>query len=124
MHQTLGYSFPSSRSCGYLYYPRQTDREYQNQHPRCGEHPRGDASTQSPDTGRLDERNLRHEHEGRPHGRRPTCYWFADIYTMVYSDAKAIDETLTRSYFVEYGLKTTVVRLFNTVGPRQSGRYG
>jgi UDP-glucose 4-epimerase len=41
-----------------------------------------------------------------------------------YSDAKAIDETLTRSYFLEHGVKAVVVRLFNTVGPRQSGRYG
>jgi nucleoside-diphosphate-sugar epimerase len=41
-----------------------------------------------------------------------------------YSDAKAIDETMTRSYFVENGVNSVIVRLFNTVGSRQSGRYG
>jgi UDP-glucose 4-epimerase len=41
-----------------------------------------------------------------------------------YSDAKAIDETLARAYYLEYGVKSVIVRLFNTVGPRQTGRYG
>jgi UDP-glucose 4-epimerase len=41
-----------------------------------------------------------------------------------YSEAKAIDESLTYSYVRELGLKAVIVRLFNTVGPRQSGRYG
>ncbi|WP_243788241.1 NAD-dependent epimerase/dehydratase family protein [Saccharopolyspora gloriosae] len=41
-----------------------------------------------------------------------------------YSEAKAIDESLTCSYVRELGLNATIVRLFNTVGPRQSGRYG
>jgi UDP-glucose 4-epimerase len=41
-----------------------------------------------------------------------------------YAEAKAIDETLAYLYAVEYGLQTVIVRLFNTVGPRQSGRYG
>lgn len=41
-----------------------------------------------------------------------------------YSEAKAIDESLTDSYVREYGLSAVIVRLFNTVGPRQSGRYG
>ena len=41
-----------------------------------------------------------------------------------YSEAKAIDESLAYSYFVEKGLETRIVRFFNTVGPRQLGAYG
>jgi UDP-glucose 4-epimerase len=41
-----------------------------------------------------------------------------------YAEAKALDETLAFLYGVEYGLRTVIVRLFNTVGPRQTGRYG
>jgi UDP-glucose 4-epimerase len=41
-----------------------------------------------------------------------------------YSDAKAVDETMAMTYFAQYGLKSVIVRLFNTVGPRQRGRYG
>ena len=41
-----------------------------------------------------------------------------------YSEAKAIDESLTYCYMRELGLSAAIVRLFNTVGPRQSGRYG
>jgi UDP-glucose 4-epimerase len=41
-----------------------------------------------------------------------------------YSDAKAVDETMTMTYFAQYGLKSVIVRLFNTVGARQRGRYG
>lgn len=41
-----------------------------------------------------------------------------------YAEAKAVDETLTHIYAKELGLRAVIVRLFNTVGPRQSGRYG
>src|SRR5207249_1525173 len=41
-----------------------------------------------------------------------------------YATAKAADEALTLSYVRERGLRAIVVRLFNTVGPRQTGRYG
>ncbi|MBA8824384.1 UDP-glucose 4-epimerase [Saccharopolyspora lacisalsi] len=41
-----------------------------------------------------------------------------------YSEAKAIDESLTDCYVRESGLGAVIVRLFNTVGPRQTGRYG
>jgi UDP-glucose 4-epimerase len=41
-----------------------------------------------------------------------------------YAEAKALDETFTHLYGVEYGLRNVIVRLFNTVGPRQTGRYG
>jgi UDP-glucose 4-epimerase len=41
-----------------------------------------------------------------------------------YAASKIIDEFLARAYFVEKKLPTVVVRLFNTVGPRQTGQYG
>jgi UDP-glucose 4-epimerase len=41
-----------------------------------------------------------------------------------YSEAKAIDEILAYTYWKEKGLPTVIVRLFNTVGPRQTGSYG
>jgi UDP-glucose 4-epimerase len=41
-----------------------------------------------------------------------------------YSDAKAIEEAMAFALYQEKKLPVTTVRLFNTVGPRQSGRYG
>ena len=41
-----------------------------------------------------------------------------------YACSKAIDEFLALAYFHERKLPVTIVRLFNTVGPRQTGRYG
>jgi UDP-glucose 4-epimerase len=41
-----------------------------------------------------------------------------------YSAAKGIDEAFAHAYWEEYGLDVSIVRLFNTVGPRQTGRYG
>jgi UDP-glucose 4-epimerase len=41
-----------------------------------------------------------------------------------YSDAKAIEEAMAFSLHQEKKLPVTTVRLFNTVGPRQTGRYG
>lgn len=41
-----------------------------------------------------------------------------------YACSKAIDEFLSLAYWREKKLPTVVVRLFNTVGPRQSGQYG
>jgi UDP-glucose 4-epimerase len=41
-----------------------------------------------------------------------------------YACSKAIDEFLALAYWKEKRLPTTVVRLFNTVGPRQTGQYG
>ena len=41
-----------------------------------------------------------------------------------YACSKAIDEFLSLAYWKERQLPVTVVRLFNTVGPRQTGRYG
>ncbi len=41
-----------------------------------------------------------------------------------YGLTKAIDEHLALDYARQHGLRTVVVRLFNTIGPRQVGRYG
>jgi UDP-glucose 4-epimerase len=41
-----------------------------------------------------------------------------------YACSKAIDEFLALAYWKEKRVPTTIVRLFNTVGPRQTGRYG
>jgi UDP-glucose 4-epimerase len=41
-----------------------------------------------------------------------------------YACSKAIDEFLAHAYWREKKLPTIVVRLFNTVGPRQTGQYG
>jgi UDP-glucose 4-epimerase len=42
----------------------------------------------------------------------------------LYADSKALDEFLALAYHQERGLDCVIARLFNTVGPRQSGRYG
>lgn len=41
-----------------------------------------------------------------------------------YACSKAIDEFLALAYHEQYGLDVVIVRLFNTIGPRQTGRYG
>lgn len=41
-----------------------------------------------------------------------------------YSTAKAVDEMLAYIYWKEKGVPSVIVRLFNTVGPRQTGAYG
>lgn len=49
----------------------------------------------------------------------PTTRW-----RWSYSTSKAVDEYLGLAYHRQLGLPVTVFRLFNTVGPRQSGHYG
>lgn len=41
-----------------------------------------------------------------------------------YAAAKGIDEAFAHAYWCEFGLRVCIARLFNTVGPRQTGRYG
>jgi UDP-glucose 4-epimerase len=57
------------------------------------------------------------EDDDRVLGSARRSRWF-------YASAKAIDEAFALAYWEERGLPVTVVRLFNTVGPRQTGRYG
>jgi UDP-glucose 4-epimerase len=42
----------------------------------------------------------------------------------LYADSKAMDEYLALAYHQERDLDCVIVRLFNTVGPKQSGQYG
>jgi len=46
------------------------------------------------------------------------------VVRWAYSTSKAVDEILANAYHKERGLPTVIVRLFNTVGPRQSPTYG
>jgi UDP-glucose 4-epimerase len=57
------------------------------------------------------------EDDDRVLGSARLSRWF-------YASAKAIDEALALAYWEERRLPVTVVRLFNTVGARQMGRYG
>jgi len=57
------------------------------------------------------------EDDDRVLGSSRLSRWF-------YAQAKGIDEAFALAYWQERRLPVTVVRLFNTVGPRQSGRYG
>ena len=41
-----------------------------------------------------------------------------------YAVSKMVDEFLGLAYYREKGLQVVIFRLFNTVGPRQTGRYG
>ncbi len=41
-----------------------------------------------------------------------------------YAESKAVDEFLGLAYYHQFGLPVVVMRFFNTVGPRQTGRYG
>lgn len=61
--------------------------------------------------------DLLHEDDDRVLGSPLKSRWS-------YSEAKAIEEILAYTYHREKGLPTVIVRLFNTVGPRQTGRYG
>ena len=58
-----------------------------------------------------------HEESDRVVGAPQKIRW-------TYSDAKALEEAIAYSLHTTEGLKVTTVRLFNTVGPRQTGRYG
>ncbi|MEV0144575.1 MULTISPECIES: GDP-mannose 4,6-dehydratase [unclassified Nonomuraea] len=58
-----------------------------------------------------------HEEADRILGNTGVVRW-------AYSTAKAVDEILANAYHHERGLPAVVVRLFNTVGPRQSPAYG
>lgn len=41
-----------------------------------------------------------------------------------YAASKAVDEFLGLAFFRQFGLPVTVMRFFNTIGPRQTGQYG
>ncbi len=41
-----------------------------------------------------------------------------------YACSKMVDEFLALAYHRQYGLETIICRIFNTIGPRQTGQYG
>jgi UDP-glucose 4-epimerase len=41
-----------------------------------------------------------------------------------YATSKAVDEFLALAYYRQFGMPVVLMRFFNTVGPRQTGRYG
>ncbi len=53
-----------------------------------------------------------------------TIYGATKVHRWLYAVSKATDEFLALAYQQERGLPVTVVRLFNTTGPRQTGAYG
>src|SRR5215204_3146913 len=63
-----------------------------------------------------EERPLR-ENDRRVYGPTTERRW-------LYADSKALDEFLALGYHQERALDCVIARLFNTVGPRQSGQYG
>jgi UDP-glucose 4-epimerase len=58
-----------------------------------------------------------HESARRVYGPTTARRW-------AYADSKAVDEFLALAYHDERQLDCVIVRLFNTVGPRQTGQYG
>jgi UDP-glucose 4-epimerase len=58
-----------------------------------------------------------HEDARRVYGPTTQKRW-------LYADSKAMDEYLALAYQQQRGLDFVIARLFNTVGPRQSGQYG
>jgi UDP-glucose 4-epimerase len=58
-----------------------------------------------------------HETSRRVYGATTQKRW-------AYADSKAMDEFLALAYHEEASLAAVIVRLFNTVGPRQTGQYG
>jgi UDP-glucose 4-epimerase len=63
------------------------------------------------------QRPFFHEEDDRILGPTSKSRWS-------YADSKALDEFLGLAYHDQMGLPVVIVRLFNTVGPRQTGRYG
>lgn len=53
-----------------------------------------------------------------------SLYGSTTVTRWSYAHAKALDEHLALGYHASRGLPTVVARFFNTVGPRQRGRYG
>lgn len=58
-----------------------------------------------------------HEDDDRLMGPTSRSRW-------AYAESKAVDEFLGLAYHHQFGLPVVIMRFFNTVGPRQTGRYG
>ena len=74
---------------------------------------------------RVDVGGLRQERRRCRSARTPTsCSAPTSKHRWAYACSKMIDEFLALAYWKERKLPVIVVRLFNTVGPRQTGQYG
>jgi UDP-glucose 4-epimerase len=63
--------------------------------------------------------------EHKPSGENDLCVLvMTDKNRWSYAYSKAAGEVLAMAYHHEHGVPVTIARLFNTVGPRQTGRYG
>lgn len=58
-----------------------------------------------------------HEEDDRVMGSTTHSRW-------AYATSKAVDEFLGLAYHRQFGLPVVIMRFFNTIGPRQTGRYG
>ena len=72
----------------------------------------------------LDVRGLRQEHRSALQGRRRPGARASEKHRWAYACSKLIDEFLALAYWKERKLPVIIVRLFNTVGPGQTGQYG
>jgi UDP-glucose 4-epimerase len=103
---------------------RQAAGEPGDQHPGQRDRLREGAQVRHPSAGHQHQRDLRQEHQ-RPLGEEDDRILGSPLKSRwSYSEAKAIEEILAYTYWRQKGLQTYIVRLFNTVGPRQTGHYG
>jgi UDP-glucose 4-epimerase len=83
----------------------------------CAKHQRRVLIASTSEVYGKNDKDALNEDDDRLLGSARLSRWF-------YAAAKSIDEAFALAYFEERGLPSIVVRLFNTVGPRQMGRYG
>lgn len=83
----------------------------------CDRHHKRVLITSTSEVYGKNEKDALSEDDDRLLGSARLSRWF-------YAAAKSIDEAFALAYHQERELQVIVVRLFNTVGPRQTGRYG
>jgi len=83
----------------------------------CANHQRRVLIASTSEVYGKNEKDALQEDDDRLLGSSRLSRWF-------YAAAKSIDEAFALAYFSDRGLPVVVVRLFNTVGPRQMGHYG
>jgi UDP-glucose 4-epimerase len=65
------------------------------------------------------------KNESVPFGEDDDIVLGSTVYSRwSYACSKAIDEFLALAFYQEHALEVVIARLFNTIGPRQRGRYG
>ena len=65
------------------------------------------------------------KNEKVPFTENSDCVFSSTSYNRwSYSYSKAIDEYLALAYFKNFGLPVVIARIFNTIGPKQTGKYG